>query len=443
VARPVESDGHDGAVRELPESAALVTTAQLCAVTLVGALGLPAAGLLLMLAPLGALVGLVVSAALLGVIITATRAVSPLGATGGRRVVWVLAVLGGGTALGLLGWAVSSEAGVDGGALPLLGGIPYALVAGLLLRRWQSVLTSGLVLSVIVVAGAVLLRQSGPDELTSRLTAANVERSRAYVVEIPGYRPVEKAYGDRLGADGFQPVDPAAIPPEKFVSVVAYRGPFVPGTGVCGTTAPDSDLGTADCVREKDGWVYRKGVVHHGYQVRRGAAEVVVAGTFGVDRAVLRRAAATLRPASKGERTTDDAREIYAVTLPGYRGQETGIPNGMMYQPASGTSGAQSVSVTLRADLATVADLCLEADCSPAVDGLTYIRREHSHGFLRPRPGGVVVSVDGGILADTGRLRRATLDARLATDEELLRALPPAPAAGALDRWRRWLREIP
>jgi hypothetical protein len=439
----VDPGWHPGAVIELRGSEPLVITMQLCAVTVVGAIGLPSLAPLLYVGAAGVLVGLAVLAAFLGMIITATRAVTPLGETFWRRIVWVVVVLGAGLALGLLGWAASGEAGLNAGAVPLLGGVPFALVAGLLLRRWYLILSFGLVLAVIAAAGAVALRQSGPDEVSARLAHAGLDRSSAYVVEIPGYRPVDPGYGDGPGTGTFMPVEPAAIPAAKFVTVVAYRQPLVTEPGACGRTAMDSVLMSAECIREPGGRVYRKAVTHHGYQVRRGQLEVVVAGTFGVDRAVLRRAAATVRPATPAERLTDDQREIFAVTLPGYRGMEMGIPNGMEYQPAAGTSGGQSVQITVRADVTSVAALCAVAECSPAADELTYIRREHTHGFLMPRPDGVCLSVEGGALADTGRLRRAALDARLATDTELLRALPPAPVTGPLDRWRRWLREHP
>ena len=305
--------------------------AQLVAVWLLGAMGLPMGfGLVAVAVFVGSgamLVAVLVAAALaigyLWFVVRLTAPVSLLGATAPRRALWVLLVLGGGTAMWGAGWALTDEAGLGishNTALTLIfGGVPFVLVAGVLLRRWYLSLTALVVLLGLVATGLVALGQSGPDELTERLDHARLSRDMAYVVEVPGYRPMDTVYGDRLGTGLFLPEDPAAIPPD-----------------------------------------------HPG------------GGTYSV--------------------------HISLVVYPVF------------------------------AD-----DFCFLAECSIESDGSTYVRRVDTHEYVI-RHSEVHVHVIGGLLVDRALLREVALAARPATDEELLRALPPPPATGPLDILRRRLR---
>ncbi|BCJ73323.1 hypothetical protein CS0771_28670 [Catellatospora sp. IY07-71] len=140
-----------------------------------------------------------------------------------------------------------------------------------------------------------------PGELDSRLLAEGVYRDSAYAVAIPGYRPTDRDYGGGVGGGEFQPVDPAAIPAPKFISVVAYRQVF-PNEQLCGQpTAIDSNLYQGGCAKEPGGLVYRHNEIMHGYQVRIGQRYVEVHGTPGVPHELLRQAARSLRPATEAD----------------------------------------------------------------------------------------------------------------------------------------------
>ncbi len=74
-------------------------------------------------------------------------------------------------------------------------------------------------------------------------------------------------------------------------------------------------------------------------------------------------------------------------------------------------------------------DPCVLATCTAHVDGLRLRRAGDMHGYV-VRRGGTSVYAMGGVGVDLALLRRAALDARPVTDEELLRVLPPAPKKG-------------
>src|SRR5262249_25528017 len=138
-----------------------------------------------------ALAGALAVPAYLIVVIRVTREVSVLGATGGRRVLWALLVTVVGTAGWAIGWSVTRVGGLGISRnmllTLLLGGVPFALVAGLLVRGWQ-VSVAALGLSVVLIgAGVVVLRHESPGELDARLAASGVHRETAYAVAIPGY----------------------------------------------------------------------------------------------------------------------------------------------------------------------------------------------------------------------------------------------------------------
>ncbi|MEW9547155.1 hypothetical protein [Nonomuraea sp. NPDC050783] len=384
-------------------------------------------------------------------VVSRTRTASRLGAGGGRRVVWALLVLCGGTAGWALGWAATDVAGLGVSRSPLLaallGGVPFALVAGMLLRGRRFGLTA-LALSVALAGVAVvLLRRESPDEFPARLAAAGVRGETAYVVAIPGYRPVDdRGYGKGLGSGGFLPADPKAIPPDRHVTITAHDR-LVPGERMCGQrNAQDSLLTWGSCEVEPDGLVYRHNEIQHGYQVRAGRRHVTVIGTPAVDRGLLRAAARGLHLATArelGGSGLEQTGDYYAARIPGYRGQPAGAPPGMIYAPADRTgNGARTVMVTLYVTYAAGEDVCFDTvACAPDAGGLTYVRRRDTHGYVIRR-GQVNVRVEGGLRTGRALLRQAALDARPATEEELRRALPPPEPHGPVERFRHWLRSF-
>jgi hypothetical protein len=431
---------------------------QLGAAWTVGAIALPAAVPMLLgaaffggMGPFGliALVGVVSVLAYLIVVVNLTRAVSVLGGSVGGRVLWALLVMGGGTAGWALGWVVTDAGGLGVSRSPvltfLLGGVPFALVAGLFLRGWQF-RTTAVGLSVVLVgAGVVVLRHETPDELDSRMALNGVHRETSYAVAIPGYKPTDRDYGNGLGGGGFSPADPNAIPPDRSITIVAHDR-LINGEQMCGQpTAERSELPWGDCVVEPDGLVYRHNEIAHGYQVPVGTLYVTVAGTPAVDRDLLRTAARSVHLATAAELggNIPQTGGYYAATVPGYVAQAMGIPEGMMYMPADHTgSGAQAVSINLYVSYAQSDSICFETtQCSPDGDGLTYVRHADTHGFV-VRRGEVDVKVYGGLRTDRALLRRAALDARPATDDELSHALPPLRPSSLTQRLRQWARRL-
>ena len=435
----------------------MTVAVQLGAAWAVGAVALPMAWQALLIAALVGGMGLFVIAlgalavlAYLIVMITVTREASVLGTTAGRRVLWAMLVMGGGTVGWALGWAVTDVAGlgVSRNSLLtfLLGGVPFALVAGMFLRGWQFS-TAALGLSLVLIgAGVVVLRHEPPDEFEGRLATNGVHRETAYVVGIPGYLPNnDRDYGNGLGGGTFYPENPDVVPPDLYITITAYDR-VIPGEQMCGQpTAQDSRLMWGSCTVEPGGLVYRHNEIVRGYQVPVGDLYVTVVGTPAVDHDLLRAAALSLHPATADELGGhhEQTGEYYAAAIPGYVGQVTGIPPGMLYTPADHTAnGSQMVSISLYVTYAASDTICFgTTECTPDGAGLTYVRNEDTHGYVARRDE-VNVRVLGGLRVDKTLLRQAALDARPATDDELRRALPPLEPSNLVDRLRQWLRKF-
>ena len=297
---------------------------------------------------------------------------------------------------------------------------------------------------MLAATGLAVFARSGPSELSERLAHAQtpVYRDSLYVVSIPGYRPTSPVYGGDVGTRTFMPADPAAIPQQRWISVLEYAREYATkDPGPCGETARDSDLQIAECTVEPDGWIYRRGVVHHGYQVIVGQSIVVVAGPLVVDQKVLRAAAAKVRLATTAELDAlgFPGEELFTAEAPGYVAHARGIPHGVTLEPSDPAAAPQSMLIDVFVDSSQNPCGSTLATCTPDSDGLQYRRTEDMHGYV-VRRGDLNVYAMGGVGVDRALLRRAALDARPVTDEELLRSLPPVPGKGPLDRLRRWLR---
>ncbi|GAA4258749.1 hypothetical protein [Dactylosporangium darangshiense] len=177
-----------------------------------------------------------------------------------------------------------------------------------------------------------------------------------------------------------------------------------------------------------------------GWPVRTAALGAVVALLFaGV-------AGARREPPSDLDARIQRAglqRELaYAVAVPGYRpigldyGDDLG---GQEFFPATDPQGA---GITLYVTFSRGDVICSDTvECSPDGPGVWYVRRSYQHGYVVER-GTVNVSVRAAPTVDKALLRRTTLAARPATDDELLRALPPARTRDNMDRFRDWLRGL-
>jgi hypothetical protein len=432
---------------------------QLAAAWAIGSVGLPLAYGPLLILGFGAGLGAFAAGALLvlaGVfaylvlMANLTPDASRLGATGLGRAGWAGTVAILGSTGWALGWGLTDAAGLGISGRPqlvlLLGGVPFALAAGLLLKNWYATAVCAALTVALAVSGLYALRQSGPDEVTERLRA-NPLRSREtlYVVSIPGYHPTGQPYGDGLGNGGFAPDDDSVIPPDRYITIVAY-GPeeLGPSDGACGAVARDSGLyGLTDCTVEPDGLVFYDSGFRRGYQVRVGQVYVVVAGTVAVDHDLLHRMATTVHLASPAEMgvSVEQEGQFYAADAPGYSGHAIGIPQGMEYELTNHASGMMGVFMDLAAERVGAVDYCRDAVCQPDGDDLTYVRGNDGIQWYVQRRGDVDVVARGGALVDRGLLRRTALAARPATDDEIIRGLNPARPTGLYGRLRRWLRD--
>ncbi|MEV4639045.1 hypothetical protein AB0J80_17000 [Actinoplanes sp. NPDC049548] len=427
---------------------------QLAAAGAVGAVVVPAVSRVMLVAAFGGgapafwgvgLAGAVAVATGLAVVARATRDVTVLGSTVAGHVLWAVLVTGLGTAGWALGWSVLETIGyaVHPVWASVLGGIPYALIAGLLLRGWRlSLAACGLTVVLLAAAGMVLHRE-WPAEFEQRMQLAGVHRETSYAVSIPGYTPTDHDYGDGLGGGGFRPAGSGAVPPDLFITVVAHDV-LHQGEAMCGQpTALDARLAWGACTREAGGLIYRHNEVEHGYQVTVGHRYVTVAGDAAVEHAALRAAALSLHPATAAELGGhEQTGEYFAARIPGFAGQVIGIPPGMQYEPVDRAyRGPSSVAVRLSVSYGDGRSVCVRvAECRTEGPGLRYVRREDHHGYAMSR-GEVVVQVVGGLRVDPAVLRKAVGEARPATDEELGRALPQLPARTVGDRLRSWLRD--
>ncbi len=148
------------------------------------------------------------------VLVRATPVITPLGSTPRRRLLWTALVAAGSAVAWLTGRAIATahELGVlhNGRLTVLLGGILTMLVAGVLTHGWWLRVPATAALLVLACAGLVVFRDSGPSELDRRLAHAGWTRDQAFVVEIPGYKPVHQTFGLAEKGDDFVPIYPAA-----------------------------------------------------------------------------------------------------------------------------------------------------------------------------------------------------------------------------------------
>ncbi|MGX6604731.1 hypothetical protein ACWKSP_21755 [Micromonosporaceae bacterium Da 78-11] len=401
-------------------------------------------------APMLGLLFLALTVVGLWLVAKVTAAATPLGRTAGGRIGWAVLVAGLGSGLLLLAWIILDETRLHGGtgSVVPLAGVPFALVAGLLMHGRRPRLITLAILLVLAAGGAVALQRTGPDEVTARLEAAGRTRQSIYVVRIAGYGPGTsgETYGTSPLLDGhYLPTDPAAIPPYRYVDVIGYRRTTVEPGGY-GVTAVGSYLAHAVCTAEPDGLTYRSGNDVHGYEVRRGGWTVVVSGNTAVDRDALRAGARTAHRADATELAALKRHgDVFVAALPGYRVQPVGEPPGMQYEPQGHNGGPESVQITVDASGGTETGFCQGATCTPADDGLTYLVRDDpqqpppTHGYLLTRDG-TTVRVIGGLGVDKDLLRRTVLQARPATDQELVRGLPAPRDRTVVQRFRGWLK---
>lgn len=376
----------------------------------------------------GVLYMVIVLAALVLVASLVPEASSLTRGTAGR-VGWALIVAGLGTVAWFFAFAVYGEVNSEVShnammAIPL-SAVPYALVAGLLLRRWY--LKLGALVLVVASGFGLLAVLAGtvPNELDARLAAARVDRGTVFVAQIPGYHRVPQ-----LNALVLVPDDPQSVPPPRFISLYAY--PDDP-TGDCQADPRDTDhnLSGFPCTVEQPGLTYTPGAAEHQYVYRKGTLRLRIVGTIAVDRDVLRDAIRSARPTAVPEVYTTDVEGYEAVPLAG--------PAGTLLQVKDMTQVAYAKQVEVSASPVAHAGECAEfqksgasssgfLECVTERPGLSYQRLADQHLYYAQH-GSVEVRVTGGLGVDRDLLRDAAVSARPATDEELLATLPPGPTA--------------
>jgi hypothetical protein len=375
--------------------------------------------------PFGVLTAFLLAAAGIGLLV-AVASIAPeaswLTQTMRGRTCWAVLVGGLGTAGLLLSWNISEAAGLGLGRHMLvwlpLGTVPFALVAGLLLRRWYLAVGSLAlcVASAVWLLNALAATLPEQTEANARVQAAGRDRSEFVVTQIPGYHAVRQ-----VGAWQLEPDDPAAIPPPRYITLYTSLDDPTPD---CEFNPRDSELQGFPCTVERPGLTYIKAVAAHGYFLRTGSTLLQIVGSPAVDQTMLRDAVLRAAPSA------DPA--FYTVDIPGYTSMKTGIRQGISFQFADQTQIPAARYVELAVTKGSTAGQCAVfehsgyLECVGERPDLFYRRLTDKHVYLHQR-GGVEVRVLGGLGVDRNLLRDAALAARPATDEELLTMLPPAP----------------
>jgi hypothetical protein len=342
---------------------------------------------------------------------------SHLTRTMGGRVGWALIV----TVAGTITWMLALSAYFEDATMAMpFSAVPYALVAGLLLRQWYfKVVAMALVVALGVgLHTAPTATPAEPNELDARLAAANLDRGQVFVAHIPGYHRVPQQWA-------MAPDDPQSVPPDRHLTLYAY--PDDP-TGDCQPHPNDTTFVDSPCTVERPGLTYTVGVTSHQYFHRKGTLLLRTVGTLAVDRDILRDAALTARPATEPG--------IYTTDIDGYEASLTGPPPSMLFLPKDKTQVPLAKHVEVYASPVPEAGTCAAfqnsgapspyLECVAESPDLHYQRMADKHLYFAQH-GAMEVRVTGGLGVDRNLLRDAAVNARLATDDELMTILPPAP----------------
>ncbi|HWO59869.1 MAG TPA: hypothetical protein VNO31_07540 [Umezawaea sp.] len=374
--------------------------------------------------------------ALLVAVLSAVAKVAPdeswFTGTRGGRVFWGLVVGGVGAGLWLLGWGVGDEAGLGisrSAALWVPASVLlFALVAGVLLRRWYLALGS---LAVLVVAGLLLLRALAavlPSEVDQRLAGAHLSGEPIMVADVPGYHVLPQQRSWQLEPDGADP-----YPPSPFVSLRSLPD----------TSGPDCEVdayssaypAVRSCEVDRPGLFFLLGAASaNAYVHRVDGARLVLTAPDTVDREVLREGVLTARATGPSG--------FFTATVPGYTATSTSLEE-TVFTPDDRTllPGARHVRVETRP--AAIGGECLYGalDCQVESPVLRYERYGDDHGYVRTVDG-LEVRVQGGLAVGKDVLRTAALAARRATDDDLLLILPPPPPTPPDHSVRAGVREL-
>ncbi|WP_121391256.1 hypothetical protein [Actinokineospora cianjurensis] len=233
------------------------------------------------------------------VVLMAVTRVAPeaswLPSSRGGRFVWAALVGGIGFGLWLLAWDITDEVHLGiSQSQPLwllLGVVPFALVAGVLLRRWYLALGS---LVVFVAVSLVLLHALAgavPSDVDQRIAAAQVDRSSLMVTAVPGYEPVPQQRTWYLSS-------------RSGSSYIAVGPPL-------GTTPGQCTYGALTCETESPTLRYELFDDTQQYIRVIGTQETQISASRTVDRDTLRTAAQSAHPASD-----DDIRFMLPLPRP-------------------------------------------------------------------------------------------------------------------------------
>ncbi|MEV0675337.1 hypothetical protein AB0I60_02310 [Actinosynnema sp. NPDC050436] len=351
----------------------------------------------------------------------------------GGRVGWALLVGGAGYALWLLGWAVGDELGWglsrSSSVWVPAGVVPFALVAGLLLRRWYLSLGSLAVLAGVGLFVLDAVAATMPSDREQRLSAA--PPYELYVADVPGYHPETNRTTWEL-----RPDDPGPPTPPVHVTLHALED-TVPTAPDC---LPVTYEGQDPCEQEQPGLSYVKGEREHTYYHRVRGVRIALTAPQSVDRAALRQSVLAVRWVEpEGTVVTD---------VPGYS---------VSYASAAGTSflpndrtllpGARDIGFTTQPVTGTQPGGCLpeEKACEVESPSLRFVRSEVDHQYVRV-VGTTEVRVRGGMAVGRDVLRAAVLAAHPATEADLSRILPaaqwPKPEPSVLGAVREVARSL-
>ncbi|GHH39421.1 hypothetical protein [Lentzea cavernae] len=376
-----------------------------------------------------ALLVVVLFVALMALVAQVAPEESRFGGSGGGRVFWAVLVATAGTVLWLVGWSISDEArlGLSDSAarwMPATA-LLFALVAGVLLRRWYLALGS---VAALTVSGLVLLQALAatlPSDVDRR--AEGVDLDSLLVATVPGYGVVSNQLSWQLRP---LDVDPNVTPPSPFVQLHAVDDEPDCQIDPYQTRYP---AGPA-CEVERPGLFFVQGQDSNAYAHRVDGRRLVLVAPKSFDRDALRNALLSAR-------ATEPAGSFIA-TVPAYTA--TSVSSQLtVFTPDDRTllPGARNIEFSTRTSFdgqCTYGALECVVE-SPSL--LRYERFEDTHTVVRP-VGGKEVTVRGGLAVGRDVLRTAALAAHPPSDDEL-RAMLPQERPSTPDRSPMWLaREV-
>ncbi|RJQ79057.1 hypothetical protein D5S17_11650 [Pseudonocardiaceae bacterium YIM PH 21723] len=355
--------------------------------------------------------------------------------TGGRagRVLWAQVILVLGTVL-LIGGQAVNEAGrlrlEDQLPFGVLFGVPYALVAAMLLRHRWTALGAVVVTAALIVSGVIATLP--PQSLNGRLAETGTSRSAMLSTSVTGYETDTAANWTELR---LRPVGGAGS-----YHHVELIGCEVTETGECYWVNPGYRLDKFTSTVDSPGLTYYRGTSKHGYvRVLSGNRQLQVYGSLEESQELLRTVALTAREATEQERSrfnTSKGNFLYWFDLAGWEPDWMNT-HMLQFKPTDPRLGPNGRTITVRT---VPGQPCPELGCEREEPGLLFRTAPDGGPIYWLTRDGHTIQATGGAGVDRSVLRTAILGVRPASDAEVSQRMGPAIPRHPLERLRDWSR---